>query len=109
MWLFSKKEKLYMYNAKDILLTKIKTFDPTVIDDTQNRFYLKIFLKGRIIEISLNCFRKGFITLDVVDSFGFINIPRKAFKYREDFDEFLRTVVIQKLNWTKLKPSLLNI
>lgn len=97
MGLFSKKEKLYMYNAKDILLTKIGTFDPTTIEDTQNRLCLRIFLKGRFIEISLSEYRKGTITLDVTDSFGFVNIPRKCFKYREDYDEFLRMVVLQKL------------
>ena len=96
--MFFKKKDITMEYAKDKLLSRINIMNPKIKENSEKRLYISIFLKGRIIEITLNEFSKKSITLDVIDSFGFIAIPRKTFTQKKEFEEFIRTIVMQKLN-----------
>ncbi len=96
--MFFKKKDITMEYAKDLLLARINIKNPKIKENSEKRLYLSVFLKGRFIEITLNEFSKKSITLDVIDSFGLIAIPRKTFTQKKEFEEFIRTIVMQKLN-----------
>lgn len=96
--MFFKKKDITMEYAKDLLLARINIKNPKIKENSEKRLYLSVFLKGRFVEITLNEFSKKSVTLDVIDSFGFISTPRKTFTQKKEFEEFIRTVVMQKLH-----------
>jgi len=84
-------DKLYLHQARDELIPKIKTMNPKVIMDETNRYQADIYTKGRSIEIILTSPNKKSVTVDIIDPFGIVRIPRKTFKKMEDFKIFLIT------------------
>lgn len=84
-------DKLYLHQARDELIPKIRTLNPKVIMDETNRYQADIYTKGRSIEIILTSPNKKSVTVDIIDPFGIVRIPRKTFKKMEDFKIFLIT------------------
>lgn len=84
-------DKLYLHQARDELIPKIRTLNPKVIADETNRYQADIYTKGRSIEIILTSPNKKSVTVDIIDPFGIVRIPRKTFKKMEDFKIFLIT------------------
>lgn len=82
-------DKLRIEEARDELLPKIKHMNPTIIEDSSKRFYASIQVKDRKVEIKLISLHRNSVTVDVIDPFGFIRIPRKTFKKKEDFQLFI--------------------
>lgn len=84
-------DKLYLHQARDELIPKIRTLNPKIIMDETNRYQADIYTKGRSIEIILTSPNKKSVTVDIIDPFGIVRIPRKTFKKMEDFKVFLIT------------------
>lgn len=84
-------DKLYLHQARDELIPKIRTLNPKIIMDETNRYQADIYTKGRSIEIILTSPNKKSVIVDIIDPFGIVRIPRKTFKKMEDFKIFLIT------------------
>ena len=91
-------DKLYLHQARDLLIPKIRALNPKVVMDETNRYQANIFTKGRSIEIILNSYNKRSVTVDIIDPFGIVRIPRKTFKKMEDFQVFLITDFSKLIN-----------
>ncbi len=91
-------DKLYLHQARDELIPKIRTLNPKVIMDETNRYQVDIFTKGRSIQIILTSPNKKSVTVDIIDPFGIVRIPRKTFKKKEDFQVFLITDFSKLIN-----------
>lgn len=91
-------DKLYLHQAKNELIQKIKSLNPKVITDETNRYQVDIFTKGRSIQIILTSPNKKSVRVDIIDPFGIIRIPRKTFKKMEDFQVFLITDFSKLIN-----------
>ena len=91
-------DKLYLHQAKNELIQKIKSLNPKVIVDETNRYQVDIFTKGRSIQVILTSPNKKSVRVDIIDPFGIIRIPRKTFKKMEDFQVFLITDFSKLIN-----------
>jgi hypothetical protein len=91
-------DKLYLHQARDELIPKIRKLNPKVIMDETNRYQADIFTKGRSIQIILTSPNKKSVTVDIIDPFGIVRIPRKTFKKKEDFQVFLITDFSKLIN-----------
>ena len=91
-------DKLYLHQAKNELIQKIKSLDPKVITDETNRYQADIFTKGRSIQIILTSINKKSVRVDIIDPFGIVRIPRKTFKKMEDFQVFMITDFSKLIN-----------
>lgn len=91
-------DKLYLHQARDELIPKIRTLNPKVIMDETNRYQVDIFTKGRSIQVILTSPNKKSVTVDIIDPFGIVRIPRKTFKKKEDFQVFLITGFSKLIN-----------
>lgn len=91
-------DRLYLHQAKNELIQKIKSLNPRVIADETNRYQADIFTKGRSIQVILTSLHKKSVMVDIIDPFGIVRIPRKTFKKMEDFQVFLLTDFSKLIN-----------
>lgn len=91
-------DKLYLHQAKNELIQKIKSLNPKVITDETNRYQVDIFTKGRSIQIILTSPNKKSVRVDIIDPFGIVRIPRKTFKKMDDFKLYMLTDFTRLLN-----------
>ena len=82
-------DKLSISEARDELFPRIKHLKPKIIEDYSKIFYVSVPVKDRNVEIKLTSLHRNSVTVDVIDPFGFIRIPRKTFKKKEDFQLFV--------------------
>lgn len=84
--IFGKKVDLKPY--KDYLIIFIRTVDYTVVTDSESCFTVSFIKDARNISISINNLNKGYITVDVIDNYAIIRIPRTKFSKLEEYKEF---------------------
>lgn len=91
-------DKLYIHQVRDEMMPRLKSMNPKIVVDESNRFQVDVFTKGRSIEIKLNSFHKNSVTVDIIDPFGIVRIPRKTFKKMNDFKLYMLTDFTRLLN-----------
>lgn len=80
---------VYLYETKDFILRNIDHQNYEIEYDTKDCFCASIQVKKRKIQIKASSYKKGSVTIDVIDPFGMIRIPRESFKKREELEAFL--------------------
>lgn len=70
--------------TKQILLEKLSIFEYNILTDSKTCFSAGILIKQRRIEFKISEYKRGQITVDVIDPFAFVRIPRKTFKKQEE-------------------------
>ncbi len=96
--MFFRKKDITIEHVKDLLFPRINMMNPKIVADESNRFQVNVFTKGRSIEIKLNSFHRNSVTVDVIDPFGIVRIPRKTFKRMDDFRLYMLTDFTRLLN-----------
>lgn len=96
--MFFRKKDITIEHVKDLLLPRINIMNPKIVANESNRFQVNVFTKGRSIEIKLNSFHRNSVTVDVIDPFGIVRIPRKTFKKMDDFKLYMLTDFTRLLN-----------
>lgn len=84
-------DKLYVFQARDELMPKLKGLQHKVVEDSAKRFVATVRVKDRDVEIRLSVIHRNTVTVDIIDPFGIVRISRKTFKKMEDFKIFLIT------------------
>lgn len=84
-------DKLYVFQARDELMPKLKGLQHKVVEDSAKRFVATVRVKDRDVEIRLSVIHRNTVTVDIIDPFAFIRIPRKTFKKLDDFKLFMMT------------------
>lgn len=84
-------DKLYVFQARDELMPKLKGLQHKVVEDSTKRFVATVRVKDRDVEIRLTTIHRNTVTVDIIDPFAFIRIPRKTFKKLDDFKLFMMT------------------
>lgn len=84
-------DKLYLHQAKEVLLPRLSQMQTNINVDTSTNFYISALVRDRPVEIRLSSPNKKSVIVDVVDPFGIIRIPRKTFKKLDDFKLFVLT------------------
>ena len=84
-------DKLYIFQARDALMNRFIHMKHKILEDSTNRFSVSVKVKDRDIEVRLTCLKKNSVTVDVIDPFGIIRIPRTTFKKLDDFRVFILT------------------
>ena len=84
-------DKLYVFQARDELMPKLKGLQHKVVEDSAKIFSATVRVKDRDVEIRLSVIHRNTVTVDIIDPFAFIRIPRKTFKKLDDFKLFMMT------------------
>ena len=84
-------DKLYVCQVRDELVPRLKGLKYKIVEDETKRFVAAIRVKDRDVEVRLTAIHKNTVTVDIIDPFGILRIPRKTFKKMEDFKIFLLT------------------
>lgn len=96
MILFGKK--LEVETVKKECLQRLNQTNPKVTDESKTRCVIEVNTKGRTIYVNLNTFGKKSVTVDVIDPFGFVRIPRTVLKKDEDLQMFLMVQLCKIIN-----------
>lgn len=91
-------DKLYIHQVRDEMMPRLRSMNPEIVTDCSNKFQANVFTKGRSIEIKLNSFHKNSVTVDIIDPYGIVRIPRKTFKKLNDFKLFMLTDFTRLVN-----------
>lgn len=70
--------------TKQLLLEKLNIFEYNITTDSKTCFAAGILIKQRRIEFKISEYKRGQITVDVIDPFAFVRIPRKTFRKQEE-------------------------
>ncbi|MBO7212313.1 MAG: hypothetical protein J6V44_15105 [Methanobrevibacter sp.] len=70
--------------TKQLLLEKLSVFEYNITTDSKTCFVAGILIKQRRIEFKIIEYKRGQITVDVIDPFAFVRIPRKTFRKQEE-------------------------
>lgn len=70
--------------TKQLLLEKLSVFEYNITTDSKTCFAAGILIKQRRIEFKISEYKRGQITVDVIDPFSFVRIPRKTFRKQEE-------------------------
>lgn len=82
-------KKLSFYECKDYFITHIRSFDYTVLADTNSCFCVRAEKGSRFITITINNFKKGQVVVDITDSFGMLRIPKEKFSKESEYRMFI--------------------
>jgi hypothetical protein len=80
---------IMFYECKDFLLTNATRMKPDIITDTKSHFEISFKKGSRKVNIALIHHIGYPIDVDITDSYYMIRIPRKSFKKKEKFQEFI--------------------
>lgn len=86
-------DKLYVPQARDELMPRIQSMKHQILEDSDKRFVVSVRIKDRDVQIILAEIYRKTVTVDILDPFGFIRIPRKNFKKMDDFKLFVMTEI----------------
>lgn len=84
-------DKLYVCQVRDELVPRLRGLKYKIVEDETKRFVVAIRVKDRDVEVRLTAIHKNTVTVDIIDPFAFIRIPRKTFKKLDDFKLFMMT------------------
>ena len=84
-------DKLYVCQVRDELVPRLRGLKYKIVEDETKRFVAAIRVKDRDVEVRLIAIHKNTVTVDIIDPFGIVRIPRKTFKKLDDFKVFLIT------------------
>jgi hypothetical protein len=94
-------KKISFYECKDYFLTHIRAIKYNITADTPNCFSVSCVSGSRHIDVTIGNYKRNKVTIDIIDSFGLIRIPKQEAKTIEGFREFIVndfTKIMSELN-----------
>jgi hypothetical protein len=82
-------KKISFYECKDYFITTARSLNFTEIENSQNCFSVKAMKGSRTITITISSYRRNKVSVDILDSFGLIRIPKEDFFKMEEFRTFI--------------------
>lgn len=84
--IFNKKPKLEEVIQE--FMSRLNTVKPVITEQNNTRTVISVNTKGRAIAINLYTYGGKTVTVDIIDPFGIVRIPRYKLKKKEDLQMF---------------------
>lgn len=82
-------KKISFYECRDYFLTHIHAIKYDITADTPTCFAVSCVSGSRHIDVTIGNYKRNKVTIDIIDSFGLIRIPKQEAKTIKEFREFI--------------------